>query len=96
MNESALQLIMLLRFLCFMAVFYLMLHILFARLICRPDSKVLWFFSVFTAPFDLGRFVSGLQSGSIRLPTSTFALFFYGVLWLLFWSRRRWSASTLH
>ena len=34
----------------FMASIYLGLHILFARLINRPDSPVLWFFSVVTGP----------------------------------------------
>ena len=34
----------------FMASVYLCLHILFARLITRPDSPVLWFFSVVTGP----------------------------------------------
>jgi hypothetical protein len=50
MTEPALQLLVLVRFLCFVAVVYLGLHIVFSRLISRPDSKVLWFFSVITAP----------------------------------------------
>jgi hypothetical protein len=50
MTEPALQLLVLVRFLCFMAVVYLGLHIAFSRLISRPDSKVLWFFSVITSP----------------------------------------------
>jgi hypothetical protein len=50
MSESALQLLVLLRFLCFVAVIYLGLHIVFSRLISKADSKVLWFFSVLTLP----------------------------------------------
>ena len=34
----------------FMASIYLLLHVLFARLITRPDSPVLWFFGVVTGP----------------------------------------------
>lgn len=33
-----------------MAVFYLALHYLVARLSRKPDGKVLWFFAVLTAP----------------------------------------------
>jgi hypothetical protein len=34
----------------FMASTYLFLHVIFARFISRPDSPVLWFFSVVTGP----------------------------------------------
>jgi hypothetical protein len=34
----------------FMAAVYLGLHILFARMIQRPESPVLWFFGVVTGP----------------------------------------------
>ena len=34
----------------FMASIYLLLHVVFARLITRPDSPVLWFFGVVTGP----------------------------------------------
>jgi hypothetical protein len=34
----------------FMAAMYLGLHIAFAALIARPESPVLWFFSVVTGP----------------------------------------------
>lgn len=37
-------------FLLFMAAVYLGLHIVFARLIPRRDSPLLWFFSVVTGP----------------------------------------------
>jgi drug/metabolite transporter (DMT)-like permease len=50
MTESALRLLVVVRVLCFVAVVYLGLHIIFSRLISRPESKVLWFFSVLTLP----------------------------------------------
>jgi hypothetical protein len=37
-------------FLCYMASIYLALHALVARLSRAPDSRLLWFFSVVTAP----------------------------------------------
>jgi hypothetical protein len=37
-------------FLCYMASIYLALHVVVARLIRAPDSRLLWFFSVVTAP----------------------------------------------
>ena len=65
----------------FMASIYLFLHILFARFITRPDSPVLWFFSVVTGP--LTRPVRAM------LPTNTperrvrlVALGAYVLLWL--------------
>ena len=71
----------LLPLLFFMASVYLALHILFARLLRRPDSPVLWFFSVVTGP--LTRPVRAL------LPRETpearvrmLALGLYVVLWL--------------
>ena len=50
MTESALQLLVLVRFLCFVAVVYLGLHVVFSRLISKSDSKILWFFSILTMP----------------------------------------------
>jgi hypothetical protein len=37
-------------FLAYMGVIYLGLHMLLARLIRRPESRLLWFFTVVTAP----------------------------------------------
>jgi hypothetical protein len=80
MSESALQLLVLLRFLCFVAVFYLGLHIVFSRLISRPDSKVLWFFSVITSP--LTRPVRVWVAPHASEPHLRFvALIVYGLLW---------------
>jgi uncharacterized protein YggT (Ycf19 family) len=82
MNEVALQVIVLLRFICFIALFYLMLHILVSRVIKRPDHKVLWFFSVLTDP--LTRPVRVWVSGEVpEQRLRLLALIFYGVLWLV-------------
>jgi hypothetical protein len=86
------QIIFLLRFFCFMAVFYLALHKLVAHLSRKSGSKLLWFFSVVTAP--LIRPVkkwSSPDTADDRIISA--ALVFYGLLWLLlifagrFWSR---------
>lgn len=82
MNQFALQVIVLLRFICFIAVFYLMLHILVSRVIKRPEHKVLWFFSVLTGP--LMRPVRVWVSSDLPEPRLRWiALMFYGVLWLV-------------
>lgn len=65
----------------FMASIYLGLHILFARLINRPDSPVLWFFSVVTGP--LTRPVRAfLGAGTPERRVRLVALGLYVVLWL--------------
>lgn len=82
MNESVLRLLVLLRFLCFVALVYLTLHVIFARLISRPESKVLWFFSVVTSPltWPVRTWLAPSASESrLRLT----ALFLYGLLWVL-------------
>ena len=77
-----LRLLFLLRFLCFMFLIYLVLHSIFARLISRPDSKVLWFFSVLTSPLTrpLQRWIAPHRPESHR---RLVALMVYGVLWML-------------
>jgi hypothetical protein len=82
MTESALQLLVLIRFLCFVAVIYLGLHIIFSRLISRPDSKVLWFFSVITSPltWPVRTWIApNVDEPRLRLT----ALVIYGLLWLI-------------
>lgn len=82
MNGFVLQLVVLLRFICFIALFYLMLHILVSRIIKRPEHKVLWFFSVLTRP--LTRPVRVWLSGDVpEQRLRWIALMFYGVLWLV-------------
>jgi hypothetical protein len=82
MLAFALPLLFLLRFLCFMCLIYLGLHSILARLISRPDSKVLWFFSVLTSPLirPLQRWIAPHRPESHR---RLVALIVYGVLWML-------------
>jgi hypothetical protein len=66
----------------FMAWIYLALHMLFARLVRRPDSPLLWFFSVLTRP--LTRPVSALlppETPEARVRAISLAV--YAVLWIL-------------
>jgi hypothetical protein len=82
MNEPAMQLLVLLRFLCFVAVIYLGLHIIFSRLISRADSKVLWFFSVITSPltWPVRTWIApNVDEPRLRLT----ALVVYGLLWMI-------------
>jgi uncharacterized protein YggT (Ycf19 family) len=82
MSGFVLQVIILLRFICFIALFYLMLHILVSRIIKRPEHKVLWFFSVLTGP--LTRPVRAWLSRDMpEQRLRWIALMFYGVLWLV-------------
>ena len=65
----------------FMASVYLFLHILFARFVARPDSPVLWFFSVVTGP--LTRPVRALlRAGTPERRVRLVALGVYVALWL--------------
>jgi hypothetical protein len=67
--------------LLFMACIYLALHIVFARLVTRPDSPVLWFFAVVTGP--LTRPVRALlPRGTPEPRVRALALGAYVVLWL--------------
>jgi uncharacterized membrane protein len=77
-----LRLLFLLRFLCFMFLVYLGLHIIVARLISRPDSKVLWFFSILTSPLTrpLQRWIDPDRPEPQR---RLVALMVYGALWIL-------------
>ena len=82
MSESALQLLVLLRFLCFVAVIYLGLHIVFSRLISKADSKVLWFFSVLTLPliWPVRTWIApNASEPRLRLT----ALVLYSLLWVI-------------
>src|SRR5262245_27387719 len=65
----------------FMGSIYLLLHILFARFIKRPDSPVLWFFAVVTGP--LTRPVRAvLAAGTPERRVRLVALGVYVALWL--------------
>jgi hypothetical protein len=71
----------LLPLLFFMASVYLALHIVFARLLRRPDSPVLWFFSVVTGPLTRPVRVL-LPRGTPEARVRMLALGLYVVLWL--------------
>ena len=93
MTESALQLLVLIRFLCFVAVVYLGLHIVFSRLISKSDSKILWFFSVITLPLTWpvrAWLAPGTPESRLRFA----ALLLYVVLWVLLLVATEMAAST--
>jgi hypothetical protein len=75
------QLLFLARFLCFMAVFYLALHKIAARLIRKPNSKVLWFFGVVTAPLTRPVRAWTMSEASDHQVLAR-SLLLYGCLWL--------------
>ncbi len=82
MTESALPLLVVARYLCFVAVIYLGLHIIFSRLISRPESKVLWFFSIITMPLTRPvRIWIAPNANERRLRLA--ALLLYSLLWVL-------------
>ena len=64
-----------------MAVFYLALHNIFARLSRKPDGKVLWFFTVLTAPLMRPVRAWSINNGSNH-QLLTKSLLFYVCLWL--------------
>lgn len=66
-----------------MAVFYLGLHKIVARLSQKPNSKLLWFFSVLTAPL-IRPVRAWVMPGTSEEQLLSRALLFYALLWLLF------------
>jgi hypothetical protein len=83
MIEWLSQIVFLARFLCFMAIFYLALHKLIARLSRKKDSKLLWFFSVLTTPLTrpVRWWTTRARSDDQLLSKS---LLFYTFLWICF------------
>jgi len=82
MTEPILRLLVLLRFVCFVALVYLTLHVIFSRLISKPDSKILWFFSILTMPLTWPIRVwltSEVSDARLRYV----ALVVYGLLWVI-------------
>jgi len=75
------QLLFLLRFLCFMALFYLALHKIVARFSQKPNSRLLWFSGVLTAPL-MRPVRAWIMPGASEDQLLSRALLFYGVLWL--------------
>jgi hypothetical protein len=76
------RLLLALGFLAYMAGIYLLVHIVFARLIRNPQSPVLWFFSVVTGP--LTRPVrTFLSPGAPEARVRWLALGACAVIWLV-------------
>ena len=76
------QFLLLARFLCFMAVFYLALHKIAARFWIDPKSRLHWFFTVLTSP--LTRPVRArMKPGTTDDRIISVSLLVYGILWLL-------------
>ena len=65
-----------------MAVFYLALHKIVARLSRKPGSKLLWFFGVLTIPLTtpVKRYSSPDATNDQIV---SYSLIFYGLLWLM-------------
>ena len=82
MDNFLIRLLLILGFLAYMAGIYLLVHIVFARLIRDPASPVLWFFSVITGP--LTRPVRAfLPPGAPQARVRWLALGVCGAIWLL-------------
>jgi hypothetical protein len=65
-----------------MAVFYLALYKLVVRSSRKPNSKLLWFFGVLTAPLTMPvRRYSSPDSNNNQIVS--YALVFYALLWLV-------------
>jgi len=82
MDALAIRSVLILGFLAYMAAVYLILHMIFARLIVGPESRTLWFFSVVTGPLTrpVRPFLSpGTSEARVRLV----ALGVYAAVWLV-------------
>ena len=82
MDAFLIRLVLILGFLAYMAAIYLVLHMIFGRLIRGPDSRTLWFFSVVTQPLTrpVRQFLpAGTSDARVRLV----ALGVYAALWLV-------------
>lgn len=72
MYELIHRLLVFLWFLSYMAVVYLALHMLAAKVSPTPDNRVLWFFSIITAPLTRPMravLPPGSPEGRVRLLT---------------------------
>lgn len=82
MDALLIRLVLILGFVAYMAAVYLVLEMIFARLIRGPDSRTLWFFSIVTRPLThpVRRFLPpGTSDARVRLV----ALGVYAALWLV-------------
>lgn len=82
LSDSAVRLFFMARFLCFVAVVYLLLHWMVRRFSVKSNSKLLWFFSIVTAPLTRP-FRTWTKAGATDEQVIVAALIAYGVLWLL-------------
>jgi hypothetical protein len=82
MDVLLIRLVLLAGFLAYMAAIYLVLHMIFARLIRDPASRALWFFSVVTAPLtrQIRRFLP-VDASDARV--RVVALGAYATIWLI-------------
>jgi hypothetical protein len=81
MYDLLYRLLVLVWFVAYMAAIYVGLHIILARLITTPDSRVLWFFSVVTTPLTApvrAVLPRGIPDGRLRWIT----LVLCGAIWL--------------
>lgn len=90
MTNTIAQIIYLMRFFCLLAIFYLALHKLVARLSRKPNSQLIWFFAALTAPLTLPvKRYSSPDATDDQIVT--YALIFYGIVWtLLIFAGRYW------
>lgn len=81
MAELGYRALVLVWFVAYTAGVYLALHILVARLVQAPESRLLWFFSIVTSPLTRpvrALLPAGTPEGRIRLV----AFMVLAVLWL--------------
>ena len=77
------QILLFARFLCFMAVVYLALHKMVFRLSKKPNTKLLWIFSVVSTP-PTRPVRAWTMPGASDEQLLSRSLVFYGFLWLCF------------
>ena len=81
MIEPLTRILLLLRFLCFIALFYLALHAIVIKLTAKSDSKLIWFFSLVTDPL-IRPVRSRLRRDASPLHVIFVAMLVYGALWI--------------
>jgi hypothetical protein len=82
MDASSYRLLLLISFIAYMAAIYVALHIVVAHFSRMPGSRLLWFFSVLTAPLtrSIRRILpEGLTESQLRYLTLAVCV----VIWLL-------------
>lgn len=93
MNEWLFRVLYVLRFIAFMGVVYLALHLIVGRLFRSPQSKVAAFFTIVTAP--LVRPIRGiLRAGRSEQQIRLAAFLAFLVLWLSLALVSAWAGAT--